>query len=155
MPKTAVGLFEDTHAMDEAVRQIEALGFPRNEVRSLKEPATFEITGIMSFPRLDFEVDLRRELARIGATKAEIETYVAGLRRGAALIFATGSDEDAKVDAAMGIMNRCGAVGVGESIGAQPDLPRVAYESMTPAGDNPVLTGRLRQQADGACMFVW
>ncbi len=155
MPKTAVGLFQDTRGMDDAIRQIEALGFPRNEVRSLKEPATFEINGVMSFPRLDFEVDLRRELSRVGATQTEIEAYVAGLRRGGALIFATGSDEDTKVDAAVGVMNRCGAVGVAEAIGAEPRLPRVGHAGMTPTGENPVLAGRLRQQTDGACVFVW
>lgn len=154
MLKTAVGLFEDAHRVEDAIRQIEALGFPRNEVRSLTEPTTFEITGLMSFPRLDFEVDLRRDLTKIGATKAEIEAYVAGLRRGGVLVFATGSDEDKKVDAAADIMNRCGAVGVEEAIGAEPQLPRVAHAGMTPAGERPVLAGRIRQSG-GACMFVW
>lgn len=47
----------------------------------------------MSFPRLDFETELIRELTKIGATKAEAQAYVEGLRRGGALVFATGSDE--------------------------------------------------------------
>ena len=64
----------------------------------MKEPASFDVTGVMSFPRIDFEVDLSRELARIGATIPEAQAYVEGLRRGGALAFATGSDE--KVDAA-------------------------------------------------------
>ena len=81
MPKTAVGLFEKPELVEGVVREIEVLGFPRKEVRTLTEPATFEVTGVMSFPRLDFEVDLSRELARIGATKAESQVYVAGLRR--------------------------------------------------------------------------
>jgi hypothetical protein len=67
MPKTAVGLFDKPAVVDDVVREIEALGFPRQEVRKVEEPATFEITGVMSFPRLDFEVDLKRELTRIGA----------------------------------------------------------------------------------------
>ena len=95
------------------VREIEALGFPRKEVRTLTEPANFEVTGVMSFPRLDFEVDLARELTRIGATKAESQAYVEGLRRGGALVFATGSDE--KVEAAADVMNRHGAVEIEES----------------------------------------
>ena len=57
MPKTAVGLFENPGLVDDVVCEIEALGFPRKEVRTLDEPATFEVTGVMSFPRLDFEVD--------------------------------------------------------------------------------------------------
>jgi hypothetical protein len=71
MPKTVVGLLENPGLVDGVVREIEALGFPRKEVRTLAEPATFDVTGVMSFPRLDFEVDLVRELTRIGATKAE------------------------------------------------------------------------------------
>ena len=122
MPKTVVGLFENPRLVDDAVREIEALGFPRQEVRTMKEPASFEVTGIMSFPRIDFEVDLSRELARIGATIPETRAYVEGLRRGGALAFATGSDE--KVDAAANIMNRHGAVEVEEVTGSEPELAR-------------------------------
>ena len=84
MPKTAVGLFQHPGVVDDVVREIEALGFPRSEVRTLGEPSSFDVTGVMSFPRLDFEVDLIRELTRIGATKAEAQAYVEGLRRGGA-----------------------------------------------------------------------
>ena len=153
MPKTAVGLFENPGLVDDVVREIEALGFPRREVRSLEEPATFEVTGVMSFPRLDFEVDLSRELTRIGATKAEAQAYVEGLRRGGALVFATGSDE--KVDAAADIMNRHGAVEIEETSGSEPQLPDVVRESKTPVRDSPVMAGRLRQPGGGACLFVW
>ena len=48
MPKTTVGLFEHPGLVDDVVREIESLGFPRNEVRNLKEPAAFEVTGVMS-----------------------------------------------------------------------------------------------------------
>ncbi len=153
MPKTTVGLFENPGLVDDVVREIEALGFPRREVRSLEEPATFEVTGVMSFPRLDFEVDSNRELTRIGATKAEAQAYVEGLRRGGALVFATGSDE--KVEAAADIMNRHGAVEIEETSGPEPQFPGVARESMTPVRDSPVMAGRLRQSGGGACLFVW
>jgi hypothetical protein len=153
MPKTAVGLFEDPGLVDDVVREIEVLGFPRNEVRTLDEPASFEVTGVMSFPRLDFEVDLMRELTRIGATQAEAQAYVEGLRRGGALVFATGSDE--KVEAAADIMNRHGAVEIEETSGPEPHLPHVVRESMTPIRDSPVSAGRLRQPGGGAVSFVW
>jgi hypothetical protein len=153
MPKTAVGLFENPGVVDDVVREIEALGFPRNEVRRMEEPATFEITGVMSFPRLDFEVALSRELARIGAAKAEADAHVQGLRRGGALVFATGPDE--KVDAAANIMNRRGAVEVGENSGPEPQLPHVALGSMTSMHNSPVQTGRVREPGGGACVFVW
>ena len=148
MPKTAVGLFENPGLVDGVVREIEALGFPRKEVRTLTEPATFEVTGVMSFPRLDFEVDLVRELTRIGAAKAESQAYVEGLRRGGALVFATGSDE--KVEAAADIMNRHGAVEIEETSGPRTAVTRVVRESMTPMRDSPVLAGRIREPGGGA-----
>src|SRR5271157_3041719 len=118
MPKTVVGLFENSGLVDDVVREIEALGLPRQEVRTLTEPKTFEVTGVMSFPRLDFEVDLSRELTRIGATITEARAYVEGLRRGGALAFATGSDE--KVKAAGDVMGLYGAVEIEEVSGAEP-----------------------------------
>jgi hypothetical protein len=153
MPKTAVGLFEKPSLVDDVVREIEALGFPRKEVRALEEPKTFEITGVMSFPRLDFEVDLSRELSRIGATHEEARVYVDGLRNGGALVFATGSDE--KVEAAANLMNRYGAVETEQSSGAEPDLPRVVRESMVSTRHSRAQAGRIREPGDGACCFVW
>jgi hypothetical protein len=154
MPKTAVGLFENPGVVDDVVHEIEALGFPRNEVRTLEEPVSFDVTGVMSFPRLDFEVHLNRELTRIGATQAEAQAYVEGLRRGGALVFATDRDER-RVDAAADIMNRRGAVQIEETRGPEPQLPGVVRESMTPILDRPILAGRLRQPGGGAVLFVW
>ncbi|MBZ5675135.1 MAG: hypothetical protein LAP61_12895 [Acidobacteriia bacterium] len=153
MPKTTVGLFEDAGMVEDVVNQIEALGFPRNEVRVVDEPQTFEVTGVMSFARLDFEVDLMRELTRIGATKAEAQAYVDGLRRGGALVFATGTDD--KVDAAAGIMNRHGAVEIEETSGPEPELPHIVRQSGMPATETAVMAGRIRQTGGGACLFVW
>lgn len=153
MPKTIVGLFEKPGLVDEVVREIEAVGFPRKEVHALTEPANFEVAGVMSFPRLDFEVDLSRELTRIGATKAESQTYVEGLRRGGALVFATGSDE--RVETAAEIMNRHGAIDIEETSGSEPQLPDVVRRSMPPIRRSPVMAGRIRQQGEGAAFFVW
>lgn len=153
MPKTVVGLFKDPGAVDDVVREIEARGFPRREVRTMQEPATFDVTGVMSFPRLDFEVDLMRALTRIGATNAESQAYVEGLRRGGALVLATGSDE--KVEAAAGIMNRHGAVEIEELTGSEPQLPGVVRDNMTSNHDSPVLAGRIRGTGTGTSLFVW
>ena len=153
MPKTVVGLFENAGLADATVREIEALGFPRQEVRTMREPTDFDVTGVMSFPRLDFEVELNREITRIGATIPEARAYVEGLRRGGALVFATGSDE--KVETAGSIMNRRGAVEVEEVIGAEPQLPGVIHKSMTPIRESAVMAGRIRQLGGGACFFVW
>jgi hypothetical protein len=154
MPKTVVGLFENAQLVEAAVLEIEALGFPRQEVRTVREPESFDVTGIMSFPRIDFEVDLSRELTRIGATIPETQAYVEGLRRGGALALATGSDE--KVYAAGNIMNRHGAVDVEEVTGAEPVLAAVGHHSRTtPKRESSVMAGRIRQPGGGACFFVW
>ena len=153
MPKTVVGLFENAQLVDAAVLEIEALGFPRQEVRTVREPESFDVTGVMSFPRLDFEVDLNRELTRIGASPLEARAYVEGLRRGGALAFATGSDE--KVDTAGNIMNRLGAVEVADLTGPEPQLPRVTHQNTAPMRDGSVMAGRVRQTGGGACFFVW
>jgi hypothetical protein len=153
MPQTVVGLFENSGLVDDVVREIETLGFPRQEVRTLKEPTTFEVTGIMSFPRLDFEVDLSRELTRIGATQTEAQAYIDGLRRGGALAFATGTTE--KVQAAADVMARYGAVEIEEVGGPVPQLPEVVHANMTPMRDGPVMAGRISQAGGGPRCFVW
>lgn len=153
MPTTVVGLFENPDLVDDAVREIEALGIPRQEVRSVREPASFAAAGIMSFPRLDFEVDLSRELNRIGATEAESRAYIEGLRRGGALALATGSDEQVK--AAANIMNMRGAIEVEGVSGSEPRLPHVVHKSMTPVREGTVMTGRTRQSGGGTAFFVW
>ncbi len=152
MPKTVVGLFKKPGQVDEVIREIEGLGFPRKDVHALAEPATFPVTGVMSFARLDFEVELMRELTRIGATPAESQAYVDGMRRGGALVMATGSDE--RVDAAADVINRHGAVGIEETSGAQPRLPAVVREGTNPTRTSAVLAGRVREP-EGATFFVW
>jgi hypothetical protein len=153
MPKTAVGLFEDPSVVGDVMREIETLGLPRNEVRVLDEPATFPVSGVMSFGRLDFEVDVARELMRIGASKAQAEEYVKGLRRGGALVFATGSDE--KADLAADVMNRRGAMEIEETDGPKPHLPGARREAPTVTTETSVMTGRIRQSEGGASVFVW
>jgi hypothetical protein len=37
MPKTVVGLFENPAAVEDIVREVEALGFPQREVRTIEE----------------------------------------------------------------------------------------------------------------------
>ena len=153
MPQTVVGSFQNPEVVNDVVRELEANGFPRNEVRSITEPSTFEVTGVMSFPRLDFETDASRELTRIGATAPEAKSYIEGLRRGGALCFATGSDDD--IEAAGLIMNRHRATEIEQVDGAEPRMPVVAHRSMMPVHDSGVLAGRVRQADGGACVFVW
>ncbi len=152
MPKTTVGLFQDPSEVQAVVREIESLGFPKHEIRIVEEPKTFDVTGVMSFARLDYEVELRRELSRIGATRAEADAYVDGLRRGGALVLATGLDGD--VDAAAEVMNRHGAIDIEETSGPEPHVPDVPHASGAIHSEESVLAGRIRQ-GSGACVFVW
>lgn len=154
MVKTAVGLFKNADVAEEVVRDLESKGFPRMELRTLDEPLDFGSRGAMSIPRIDFEVQVFRELKRIGATQQEAQAYVDGLRRGGALVFATDSDEKA-VDAAAGIMNQHGALEVEETRGAEPELPDAERERPVARRDSSVLGGRMQQPGGAARYFVW
>ena len=153
MPKTAVGLFLEREPMGKAIEEMEALGLPRNEVRVLGEPLDFAVPGITSIAHIDFEVDLARELIRIGATKEEAEAYLQGIRRGGELVFATGPND--KVDAAAAVMNRHGAVEVEEVSGPEPHLPTLNRTGTQPLQEPGIQSGRIRQPGGGACVFVW
>ena len=153
MPKTAVGLFENPGLADQVVRDLEASGFPRNDVRILSESVDMPGSGVMGIPNIDFEVSLNRELRTIGATGPEAEAYVQGVRRGGVLVFATGSD--AEVDKAAEIMNRHGAIEVEELIGREPNTGGMIDENMPAVQDISPQSGRIRQSGGGARMFVW
>ncbi len=153
MSKTAVGLFENPGLADQVVHDLEASGFPRNDVRILSEPRDMAVTGVMSTPRTDFEVGLDRELKTIGANEWEAKAYVQGVRRGGVLVFANGSDE--KIEAAAEIMNRHSPMEVEELTGDEPHLLDTIGEGVPPVHDSPVQTGRIRQRGGGARMFVW
>ncbi len=155
MPKTAVGLFKNPGDVKDVVREIQALGFPPYEVRTLGEPLNLAVDGVMSIGRIDFEVDLFREFGRMGASRAEAEGYVDGVRRGGVLVFSTGPDE--KVDQAVEIMNRHGALETGEETAVDPHLhtaPHSVYAGVTAIRESPIQAGRIRQSG-GACYFVW
>ncbi len=153
MPQTVVGLFENSGLVDDVVREIEELGFPRQEVQAIKEPLTFEVTGVMSFPRIDFEVQMSRELTRIGAKPSEAQFYVDGLRRGGALVFATGSEE--KIRSAGDIMSTYGASEIEELEGSELQMPGVEHPNLSPMRDGPLVAGRISQTGGGPRCFVW
>ena len=127
----------------------------RNKVRTLEEPERFEVSGVMSFPRLDFETQLTKALTIIGATKAEAEAYVGELRRGVALVFATSSSDEEI--AAAEIIDRHGAVGIEKGRGPEPDLPHVARGvDKTPLHEPPHSGGRGGHiPRNGSDYFVW
>ena len=160
MSKTAVGLFEDPGVADQVVHDLDAGGFPRSEIRLLKEPLDMAVTGVTSIPHTDFEVGLDRELKAIGASEGEASAYVQEVRRGGALVFATGTNVE--VDNAAEIMNRHGAIKVEELIGREPSGSRMTGQSLPlsrdanmPSVHDATQTGRIRQSGGGVRMFVW
>ncbi len=160
MAKTAIGLFENSEVVDRVVRDLEALGFPRNDLRVIAEPRDIPGSGVLATPRTDFEVDLVRDLIAFGVNEAEAEDYVEGVRHGAALVFATGSGDKAQL--AIDIMNRHGAVEL-EKVGAsRPQLPTaVDADDAANLGqarldrDTSVQIGRFSSSGSGARLFVW
>ncbi len=153
MAKTAVGLFENSGSANEVVRDLEASGFPKNDVRVLGEPREMAGSGLMSTPHTDFEVGLMRDLTAFGVIEADAENYVQGVRRGGVMIFATGSGD--KAEAATVIMNRHGAVEVEKISASRPELPSDDHGEEPLVHGPSVQTGRFRSPGSGARLFVW
>jgi hypothetical protein len=153
MPGTAVALLKNPALVERVVKDIENLGIPKTEVRTLEEPATFPVTGVMSFTRLDFEDELRRELLRIGATKSQVEDYIQGVQRGDILVLASGPDREVKEAAA--IMNRQGAADVEKSKGPEPELAALDLNAIAPISETSVQADRSSEGGSGARLFVW
>jgi hypothetical protein len=153
MSKTAVGLFEHPDVVDQIVHDLDASAFPRDKIRIIGEPREMEGDGVTSTPRIDFEVDLNRELTAIGASDREADAYVHGVRRGGVLVLATGSNQ--QVDNAATIMNRHDAMELAELTGSRPETLSLPGEDVTPLLGGSPQTGRIRQSGGGARMFVW
>jgi hypothetical protein len=92
-------------------------------------------------------------LTRIGATEAETQVYVDGLRRGGALVFATGSEE--KIRSAGDVMSLYGAAEIEEVAGVEPQMPGVSHPNLTPMRDGPMVAGRISQSGGGPRCFIW
>jgi len=153
MAQTAVGLFDNSGSVDEVVRDLEASGFPRNDVRVLGEPVEMAGSGLTSTPHADFEVALMRDLTAFGVVEADAADYVQGVRRGGIMVFATGSGSNA--EAATAIMNRHGAVEINKISATGPALPNADHSEEPPVRDPSVQTGRFRSAGSGARLFVW
>lgn len=153
MAKTAVGLFENPGSVDDVVRDLVASGFSQNDVRVLGEPRDMGGSGVMSTPRTDFEVGLIRDLTAFGVVEADAEDYVEGVRRGGVMVFATGLDN--KAEAAIGIMDRYGAVEIEKISASRPELPSADHVEAPPVRDPSVQAGRSRSSGSGARLFTW
>ena len=131
--------------------EIEKVGIPKRDVRTLDTPGA-PVNGVMSFGRLDFEIELRHALSEIGAKDSKKEEYIQGLRHGSVLVLASGSDQ--VVEAAAQIVNRKGAVDLEKSSGPEADLSEPDFGNAVPTRDTSLQAGRIREGA-GAHLFVW
>lgn len=153
MAKTVIGLFENSGVVDGVVRDLEASGFLRNEVRVLSEAREMPGSGLMSTPHADFEVGLLRDLTAFGVVQADAEDYVQGVRRGGTMVFATGSGN--KAEAATEIMNCHGAVEIEKISASRPRLPSADQGEVIPLRNSSFQAGRERASGNGARLFVW
>ena len=156
MAKTAVGLFENPDSVDSVIHQLEASGFPRKDIRVLRESRDMAGSGVMSTPHTDFEADLTRDLRAFGADEAQAQAYGEGVRRGGVMVFATGSSPMA--DNAASIMNQNSAVDIEESGASPTHLPGTNNSGNgESAADRDVSfqAGRVRPSGSGARLFVW
>ncbi|MBV8051645.1 MAG: hypothetical protein JOZ80_10680 [Acidobacteriaceae bacterium] len=153
MPKTVVALFKNPVVVDDVVREIEKLGIPKQEIRTVEDPTRFPVNGVMSFARLEFEAELRHALNEIGATDSDLEDYIRGVRNGGVLVLASGPDQI--VEAAAEIMNARGAVDLEQNTGPEPQLPEPDLEDGLPDRETSAQIGRIRGVGSGAHLFVW
>jgi hypothetical protein len=152
MAATAVGLFANTGVADAVVDALRAHGLPSKGIRTLAQPKTFPVDGSTSTPATDFTAELARDLHSMGATDDVCHAYIAGVKDGNVLVFATGSLEQA--DAATAIMNQYTAIEIEEYAGSTPTLPGVHYGETSPH-DPSSKSDRARAKGDGARLFSW
>ena len=153
MAKTVIALFKNPAVVEDVVKEIEKLGIPKQEIETVREPVTFAVNGVMSFTRLDYEVELKHALGEIGAKESEEQAYIRGLRNGGALVLASGSD--AIVKASAEIMNRHGAIDLETTRPPEAELPEPEFEDALANRDVAVQVGRIREVGSGARLFVW
>jgi hypothetical protein len=152
MAETAVGLFDKSVA-DGVVAALRNSGFADQGIRVVTPPVGAAVSGKMDSPLTDFAAAVSRDLQAMGADQSECEAYVAGIRQGHVLIFATGTMSEAT--SAMAIMNRYSAIEVREFAGAAPLLPGIKTD--TPSATNTISAkeDNTRAKTEGARVFTW
>lgn len=158
MPKVAIGLFENPQLARQVRSDLENCGCAPRDIRIVAEPVAMNDsnpgTGTGT-PHTDFEVELVRQLTRMGVEQSEAMAYREGVRRGGVLVIATGPDS--QVDAAAEAMNREGAdrVEKGRGAGALGSAAQHEATAELSFNDDTVQAGRVRYGGGGARVFVW
>jgi hypothetical protein len=86
----------DQSTAEAVVDELRVHGFPSHGIRIVTAPETLAApppAGIVV--PASFEDQFERDLAAIGASKYEADSYLAAVRRGRALVYATGSEQQA------------------------------------------------------------
>ena len=153
MAETALGLFEDINTANSVVEALRGNGIPASGIRIVSSQATgLPVDSATSTPGTDLAVALGRDLRSMGASNYESEAYVKGIQNGNALVFATGTTEQAR--AAIEVMNDHFALDIEEFSGSVPELTPVVAGAV----GGPNTTERIeksRNRTEGAKVFSW
>jgi len=153
MADTAVGLFAHSDDADEVVNALGMLGFPADAIRVVAQPRGAAVNSSTSTPQIDFAAALGRDLSSMGASEDEREAFLAGIRNGNVLVFATGSATLAS--SAVELMNNHAAVEVEEFAGAVPTATGSDMGAYVGGHDISSKAGRVRARTEGAKVFSW
>ena len=172
MSETAVGLFEDEVVAEAVVDSLRAHGFPSGGIRVVAAPKSASAaslgseTGINAgFNGGNFAAGVTKDLRAMGVTEYESNAYLAGLRRGNVLVYATGSKSQA--NQAVIVMNEYSALEIEEfaTVGARvekTDLGTINPESRLPesnltvgAHEKSYTSHSSRSKTEGARVFAW
>ena len=154
MTETSVGLFERTEVANSVADALRAHGFPPNGIRIVSKPVDMPVQSPTSTPAVDFAARIAEDLRSMGATDSESHAYLAGVRRGNALVFATGSHSQAET--AIGVMNAYHPVVLDEFAGAAPPAaPGIQGKEIEPHDPISLKSGQARAKTEGARVFSW
>jgi hypothetical protein len=152
MTATAVGLFTDASVAESVAKALRAIAVPPRGIRIISSPANAAADGVSSTPKNDFVANLSRDLHSMGAVDHEIDAYLAGVRRGNVLVFATGTL--AQADAASAVMNTYEPIEVEEFTNTATS-PKSSRAAEAGAHDFNSSAERKRVRHDGARLFSW
>lgn len=158
MPKMAIGLFENPELAKQVRSDLENCGCTPTDIRIVAEPVAMNDSDPnpgRSTPHTDFEVELVRQLSRMGVERSVALAYREEVRRGGVIVIATGPDS--QVDAAAEAMRREGADRVEKGRGAGAFGSAAPHEAAAELSfhDDTVQAGRVRYGGGGARVFVW
>jgi hypothetical protein len=152
MAETAVGLFEDRGTADAVVDALRENGIPSAGIRIISQPTSLPVDSATSTPSLDSAAGVARDLSSMGMTEPECEAYLANLRKGNVLVFATGNPQQA--DTAVSIMNAHEPIELEEISGSAPKVPATSIGDTAPGTVNAKIESS-RATSEGARVFSW